>query len=73
MLQPKAIQTSELPVREAARAGRMPVLTAAAGKGVTERLVTRVRLFIDSGCGIWAVVWEVVGDAADGVVDGGVR
>ena len=73
MLKAKAIQTSELSIREAALAGRMPVQTAAGGKGVTERLVARVRRFVDSGRGVRAVVWEVGGDAGDGVVDGGVR
>ena len=73
MLEQKAIETSELSIREAARAGRMVAQTAAACNGVAKRLITRVRLFIESGCELRAVVWEVVGDAADGVVHGVVR
>ena len=74
MLERKAIETSELSTREAALAGRMAAQTAAAGNGVLKRFIARVRRFIDSsGCGLRAVVWEVVGDAADGVVYGGVR
>lgn len=73
MLERKAIETSELSIREAALAGRMAAQTAAAGNGVLKRFIARVRRFINSGCGLRAVVWEVVGDAADGVVYGGVR
>ena len=73
MLKNKPIQTSELSIREAALTRRMPAQTAAAGNGVAKRLIARVRRFIDSDCRLRVVVWEVVGDAADGVVDGGVR
>ncbi len=45
---------------------------AGAGDGVSERQVARVGGFSQPGHLIGVMVWKVVRDAVDGVIDGGV-
>lgn len=73
MLEREPLQAGQLAHREVARAGRVVVVVAAAGDCVAEGAVAgvaRARPAAEPAHSVGAVVWEVAGDATDGVVDG---
>lgn len=72
VLERETLQAGQLAHREIARAGRVVVVVAAAGDRVAEGAVAGVARARSAKPGhlVGVVVWEVAGDATDGVVYG---